>query len=122
MGAPGGSELGDHEADHRGHQGEVGGDQSTSHLDHRALEGAELIAQLAIALAHLRPQVADLAFDPAGALLDLAFDSVEAIVLTAMEHHSNIVPWQQLAERVGAAWRARRPPGRRGAARANGAA
>jgi cysteine desulfurase / selenocysteine lyase len=26
----------------------------------------------------------------------------ERIVLTEMEHHSNIVPWQQLAERVGA--------------------
>jgi cysteine desulfurase / selenocysteine lyase len=27
----------------------------------------------------------------------------DRIVLTEMEHHSNIVPWQQLAERVGAA-------------------
>src|SRR5206468_7960430 len=26
----------------------------------------------------------------------------DRIVLTEMEHHSNIVPWQQLAERVGA--------------------
>ncbi len=26
----------------------------------------------------------------------------DRIVLTEMEHHSNMVPWQQLAERVGA--------------------
>ncbi len=40
----------------------------------------------------------------------------DRIVLTEMEHHSNVVPWQQLAERVGA--RDRLGPGqRRGAAR-----
>jgi cysteine desulfurase/selenocysteine lyase len=33
---------------------------------------------------------------------DANVDAGDRIVLTEMEHHSNIVPWQQLAERVGA--------------------
>ena len=45
----------------------------------------------------------------------------DRIVLTEMEHHSNIVPWQQLAERAGAEidWVAdrRRRPARHGRAR-----
>ena len=37
----------------------------------------------------------------------------DRIVLTEMEHHSNIVPWQQLAERTGAEIDWVRRPGRR---------
>jgi cysteine desulfurase / selenocysteine lyase len=33
---------------------------------------------------------------------DAAVGEGDRIVLTEMEHHSNIVPWQQLAERIGA--------------------
>jgi cysteine desulfurase/selenocysteine lyase len=33
---------------------------------------------------------------------DANVDTGDRILLTEMEHHSNIVPWQQLAERVGA--------------------
>ena len=34
--------------------------------------------------------------------MDSRMDSESEIVLTEMEHHSNIVPWQQLCERTGA--------------------
>ena len=34
----------------------------------------------------------------------------DEILLTEMEHHSNIVPWQQLAERTGAVYAGRRLP------------
>ena len=34
--------------------------------------------------------------------MDARMDSDSEIVLTGMEHHSNIVPWQQLCERTGA--------------------
>ena len=33
---------------------------------------------------------------------DLAVTAGDEIVISYMEHHSNIIPWQQLAQRTGA--------------------